>query len=157
MYEKIKNKKGFTIIEIMVVIALVGILAAVLVPQFGGVRNRAKDAGMLANAKMVEAFVASEIDSWKASEAIGGTAGTDDMIAAIVNHFTDYPLTNPYTGAEDEDNVEVSTTAGTGYKTGGSAGITYVEIENTEPLTVYINGFDAKDKEIKATRREISK
>ena len=37
-----KNKKGFTLIELIVVIAILGILALFLVPQFMGYANDAK-------------------------------------------------------------------------------------------------------------------
>ena len=156
MVERIKNKKGFTIIEVMVVIALIGILAAVLVPQFGGVKNRAKDAGMITNAKMVEAFVASEIDNWTKGNAIGDTAGTDDMIEAIREHFDGNRLTNPYTGDDSVANVVVEETASVAYSTGDDAGKVYVTINTTGTLEVRINGFDAKGKEIRATRRTIT-
>lgn len=155
MVERIKNKKGFTIIEVMVVIALIGILAAVLVPQFGGVKERTKDAGMLTNAKMVEAYVASEIDNWKLADALDDTA--DDLKTAIDDYFTANPLKDPYTGTEAATNVVVSDASGTGYKTGGSAGIIYVEIDDTTTLEVYINGFDINGNEIKGTQRKIVK
>ncbi len=38
---KRKNQKGFTLIELIVVIAILGILAAVLIPQFGGFTKKA--------------------------------------------------------------------------------------------------------------------
>lgn len=39
----IKNKKGFTLIELMVVIALIGFLAAVVIVAVGSSQSRAKD------------------------------------------------------------------------------------------------------------------
>lgn len=36
------QKKGFTLIEVMIVIALIGILAAVAIPLYSGYTNRAK-------------------------------------------------------------------------------------------------------------------
>ena len=39
--KNLKNKKGFTIVELVIVIAVIAILAAVLIPTFSGVIERA--------------------------------------------------------------------------------------------------------------------
>lgn len=51
--KNLKNKKGFTLIELIVVIAILGILALFLVPQFMGDSQDAKNQVAQANARTV--------------------------------------------------------------------------------------------------------
>ena len=57
------NKKGFTIVELSIVIAVVAILSAVLIPTFSGIVNKAKDSAALQNAKNAYTeYISTEID-----------------------------------------------------------------------------------------------
>ena len=48
---KRNNKKGFTIVELVIVIAVIAILSAVLIPTFGGVIDQAHNSADQQNAR----------------------------------------------------------------------------------------------------------
>jgi type IV pilus assembly protein PilA len=53
MKKLMKNRKGFTLIELIVVIAILGILAAILIPQFSGFQKKAYSTQVTVNAKQI--------------------------------------------------------------------------------------------------------
>lgn len=79
------NKKGFTIVELVIVIAVIAILAAVLIPTFSGVVGNAKEAGAKESAKNAYSqYLAENADSGEdlANDFI---YVDDDRVVAIEN------------------------------------------------------------------------
>ncbi len=77
-----KNKKGFTIVELVIVIAVIAILAAVLIPTFSSVIKKANDSSSLQKARtsfeVVSAEVANGSKTIKANEAYIKVKDGDD-------------------------------------------------------------------------------
>ena len=95
------NKKGFTIVELVIVIAVIAILAAVMIPTFGGIINTAKESGEMqkvtAAYKEAYAIALSNDGSITAADFTTATAATDDgdakCIKVDIYEFT-YDFTN---------------------------------------------------------------
>jgi general secretion pathway protein G len=51
------TKKGFTLIELMIVIAIISVLAVTLVPQLTGAQARSRDAGRVSSLKNITAVL----------------------------------------------------------------------------------------------------
>ena len=55
---KMRNKKGFTLMELLIVVAIIAILAAIAIPTFSGALTKAKRGADEANARSLYAAVA---------------------------------------------------------------------------------------------------
>lgn len=64
MLKRLRNSKGFTLIELMIVIAIIGILAAVAIPQFTKYRARSFNTQSLGDVRTVKMEASGYYSEW---------------------------------------------------------------------------------------------
>jgi prepilin-type N-terminal cleavage/methylation domain-containing protein len=77
--KKLLGKQGFTLVEIMIVVAIIGLLAAVAIPNFLKAREKAQENACIANLK--------QIDGAKTLWGLDGHTGTatwNDLVPSYI-------------------------------------------------------------------------
>lgn len=83
-----RKKKGFTLVELIAVIAILGILAMIVVPKVGNYTGRAKEAKKLADAKTIaQAVEMYNTDTEKTEDQIIGTTEVNTMEDKLVPKY----------------------------------------------------------------------
>jgi prepilin-type N-terminal cleavage/methylation domain-containing protein len=121
-FNKNKNKKGFTLLETMLVIAIIVVLSIFLIPKIGVVKDNAKAAGSDTNVRMLTGYIQSNIDRYKSGQE--STFETE-----IANAFADDNLTNPYTKMVGF--ADISTLSGK-----NTSAVTYATTDNGQQTDV---------------------
>jgi len=89
MFRALNKKEGFTLVELLIVVAIIGILAAIAIPQFAAYRAKAYCAAVksdLANLAIAEEAYFTDYDAYTtATDDAGGLTGfkpTEKVILA---------------------------------------------------------------------------
>jgi general secretion pathway protein G len=69
-----KNRSGFTLVEILIVVVILGILAAIVIPQFSDASEQAKMSSMVSNLQTIR----SQLQLYKIQHSGAYTAITDN-------------------------------------------------------------------------------
>lgn len=115
-----KNQKGFTLVELMVVVVIIGILVAIAVPVYRNVQTTAKIKANDANIKIIESAIQVYL-------AEGGTLDDLDINLLVTKgYLKEVPK---YPDSDERYSIEVNSSDGT-YKIIGPV---YEETESNLP------------------------
>lgn len=85
MFKKLKEKKGFTLVELIVVLVILAILAALLIPALTGYIDKAKNKSIVADTRQAVMAAQTLVDEKYAKNDVGVsvTPGKDVTYQAV--------------------------------------------------------------------------
>lgn len=109
MLKKLQNKKGFTLMEMLIVVAIIAVLVAIAIPVFNGALTKSKEAADVANvrATYAEWQTAMLTENTKApadkDAFLKGPAGNDTLTLNYPDKLTVASGTITYTASKLTD------------------------------------------------------
>ncbi len=116
-------KKGFTLVEIMIVVAIIAILAAVAIPNFIKYRKQSQMTACISNLKQIQAA----IEQCKMRGVTPTGTETDTALYGTTGYIKvapKCPTKNTYTYSIGDNDVPVCSTQETGYPHSIDASVT---------------------------------
>ena len=106
------NEKGFTLVELMIVVVIIGLLASVAIPNFISLVGRAKEASVKTNMHVMQTAAEDFAAVSSGRYPDDGSDLADDGLR-LLDHvpFSNYP-TNPFTHAPSVVQFDANPTAG---------------------------------------------
>jgi prepilin-type N-terminal cleavage/methylation domain-containing protein len=108
MQVKTSRKQGFTLVEIMIVVAIIGLLAAIAIPNFVKARTTAQTNACIANLKQID----GAIQQWALENKKVGTDAVDSAAIATYLKGSAMPTCPGDGGAYVVSTVDANPTCG---------------------------------------------
>ncbi len=130
--EKLREDKGFTLAELLIVVAIIAVLVAIAIPVFTSQLEKSRDAASISNLRAAYAEAAAEYLTWDGGtytadgeSAVTNITKSGNTVTITVKNVTvESQKNNNWSGQANDISFTIYTDAGTTVKK-GNATFTY--------------------------------